>query len=482
MIDGSSQVRKGKTLQAMMAASGRTNQAKALQRMANPGAAAQNNTGLPDQLKSGIERLSGMSMDHVKVNYNSARPAQLNAHAFAQGSEIHVAPGQERHVPHEAWHVVQQAQGRVKPTVQMKTGVPVNDDAALESEADVMGANAQRTGTVQRKGRVEWSALEGHKDKDAIKEKVDAARLARITAKDAARNAWLPENGAVNGKYAVKDDAFNIAMEAARKQYGLDMLTIKEKYALNDKQFVTGKKYYGTETDGIWKRPDGKQYVEDSNGIFTSRFVRRELNKHDLHQIERGQPLTSRGASKHVKGVKGKKASVDRPKVKEVKGYGDPNKAGTDFDFDEREFLQQSSGGGKNQFALSHTATRHPILSNDHKNFGKRGPKDKLTDRHGRIVMDLSKIGKAERRAQWSLAPEEEGGHKIRRAHGFGDEWMRKRRNKVTSSGYRNMEVVTKDVPVASVAAKQIGWEGDDALGANVSPAGQWFEGHRNPK
>jgi hypothetical protein len=59
---------------------------------------------------------------------------------------------------------------------------------------------------------------------------------------------------------------------------------------------------------------------------------------------------------------------------------------------------------------------------------------------------------------------------------------MRKRRNKVTSSGYRNMEVVTKDVPVASVAAKQIGWEGDDALGANVSPAGQWFEGHRNPK
>jgi hypothetical protein len=101
-----------------------------------------NNTGLPDNLKTGIENLSGMSMDHVKVHYNSGRPAQLQAHAYAQGSEIHMAPGQEKHLPHEAWHVVQQAQGRVKPTVQMKSGVPVNDDAGLEHEADVMGAEA----------------------------------------------------------------------------------------------------------------------------------------------------------------------------------------------------------------------------------------------------------------------------------------------------------------------------------------------------
>lgn len=79
-----------------------------------------NKTGLPDQLKSGVENLSGMSLDHVKVHYNSSQPAQLNAHAYAQGNEIHVAPGQERHLPHETWHVVQQAQGRVKPTVQMQ--------------------------------------------------------------------------------------------------------------------------------------------------------------------------------------------------------------------------------------------------------------------------------------------------------------------------------------------------------------------------
>ncbi|MCB1937011.1 MAG: DUF4157 domain-containing protein [Nitrosomonas sp.] len=111
-------------------------------------AAKQNNTGLPDNLKSGIEHLSGMSMDNVKVHYNSSQPEQLNAHAYAQGTDIHLAPGQEKHLPHEAWHVVQQAQGRVKPTMQM-AGQQVNDDESLEAEADVMGERAVSAGVVQ---------------------------------------------------------------------------------------------------------------------------------------------------------------------------------------------------------------------------------------------------------------------------------------------------------------------------------------------
>jgi hypothetical protein len=101
-----------------------------------------NNTGLPDNLKSGIENLSGHSMDDVKVHYNSSQPAQLNAHAYAQGTDIHIASGQEKHLPHEAWHVVQQKQGRVRPTLQMKGKVNVNDDTGLENEADIMGARA----------------------------------------------------------------------------------------------------------------------------------------------------------------------------------------------------------------------------------------------------------------------------------------------------------------------------------------------------
>ena len=85
-------------------------------------------------------------MSGVNVHYNSPEPAQLNAHAYAQGNNIHVAPGQEKHLPHEAWHVAQQRQGRVKPTKQLKSKVNINDDPLLEKEADIMGAKAQKIG------------------------------------------------------------------------------------------------------------------------------------------------------------------------------------------------------------------------------------------------------------------------------------------------------------------------------------------------
>ena len=100
-----------------------------------------NNTGMPDNLKSGIESLSGFSMDDVRVHYNSSKPATVQALAYTQGTDIHVAPGQEKHLPHEAWHVAQQMAGRVSPTTNIK-GMPVNDNAALEHEADVMGEKA----------------------------------------------------------------------------------------------------------------------------------------------------------------------------------------------------------------------------------------------------------------------------------------------------------------------------------------------------
>ncbi len=100
-----------------------------------------NKTGLPDNLKSGIETLSGMSLDHVRVHYNSAKPAQLNAHAYAQGSDIHLGPGQEHRLPHEAWHVVQQAQGRVGDNQRSHIGLG-GDAASLERQADLL---AKRT-------------------------------------------------------------------------------------------------------------------------------------------------------------------------------------------------------------------------------------------------------------------------------------------------------------------------------------------------
>ena len=96
---------------------------------------------LPASLRAGIERLSGLAMDDVRVHRNSGAPARYDAHAYAQGEDIHLAPGQDHHLPHEAWHIVQQAQGRVAPTT-VAHGVGINDDPGLEREADLMGARA----------------------------------------------------------------------------------------------------------------------------------------------------------------------------------------------------------------------------------------------------------------------------------------------------------------------------------------------------
>lgn len=112
--------------------------------------AARTTSNLPDRLRTGIEALSGVSMEGVQVHHDSPRPAEMHALAFTQGDDIHVAPGQARHLPHEAWHVVQQRQGRVAATRQLKSGVGLNDDAALEREADVMGARALTTGAASR--------------------------------------------------------------------------------------------------------------------------------------------------------------------------------------------------------------------------------------------------------------------------------------------------------------------------------------------
>lgn len=126
-----------------------------------------NNTGLPDNLKTGIENLSGYSMDDVKVHYNSSQPARLQAHAYAQGADIHLAPGREKDLAHEAWHVVQQKQGIVKPSLQIpasgKAKIGINNDPALEHEADILG---QRALLMEAKGQAA-PGIQGARTSDA---------------------------------------------------------------------------------------------------------------------------------------------------------------------------------------------------------------------------------------------------------------------------------------------------------------------------
>lgn len=112
------------------------------------GSAENRAPGLPGPLRAGLETLSGKDLSGIRVYYNAPAPAQLNALAYTQGRDIHVGPGQEKHLAHEGWHAVQQLEGRVRPQMKVK-GFPLNDDDGLEKEADVMGAKALRLGRDQ---------------------------------------------------------------------------------------------------------------------------------------------------------------------------------------------------------------------------------------------------------------------------------------------------------------------------------------------
>ncbi|MFF2090095.1 DUF4157 domain-containing protein [Paenibacillus sp. NPDC058174] len=146
-------------------------------------------TGIPDELKTGLKHLSGMDLSDVRVHRNSPDPARLNALAYAQGSDIHLGPGEETHLPHEAWHVVQQRQGRVTPSMEMG-GIAVNDDASLEQEADTMGARASAIG-------MKGASPSGKGTTDGADKDEQTNALAQVNGQATAQLMW---NGLGNKK------------------------------------------------------------------------------------------------------------------------------------------------------------------------------------------------------------------------------------------------------------------------------------------
>jgi len=207
-----------------------------------------NNTGLPDNLKNGIEQLGGYSMDDVQVHYNSDKPAQLHAHAYAQGTDIHVGPGQEKHLPHEAWHVVQQKQGRVRPTMQMKGGVDVNDDAGLENEADVMGGKALQmkgdeskvnlsNGIANREGSIQryvWEPVQNNGDENAPDEH-HLSRFQVLGALSVEQRDYLDNNdGAMAEFNEWVTGPERLSLDEIRNKLSLLMKGIKTKNDISD--------------------------------------------------------------------------------------------------------------------------------------------------------------------------------------------------------------------------------------------------------
>lgn len=94
---------------------------------------------LPKSLQRAVQLLTGEDVSDVRVHYSSLKPHSIGAHAYTQGKDIYLAPGQAHHLAHETWHVVQQKQGRVAANKSLR-GMPLNDEVELEHEAEIMAA------------------------------------------------------------------------------------------------------------------------------------------------------------------------------------------------------------------------------------------------------------------------------------------------------------------------------------------------------
>ncbi|MDQ6422316.1 DUF4157 domain-containing protein [Paenibacillus sp. LHD-117] len=111
---------------------------------------ASDRSKMPPAIQAKMESSFGADFSDVRIHAGSPKASAAGALAYAQGSDIHFAPGQynpdnksgQRLLGHELAHVVQQKQGRVSPTAQLASGMPLNDNPALEREADLLGARA----------------------------------------------------------------------------------------------------------------------------------------------------------------------------------------------------------------------------------------------------------------------------------------------------------------------------------------------------
>ncbi|MGH1337750.1 MAG: hypothetical protein ACRBFS_16640 [Aureispira sp.] len=104
-----------------------------------------NKTGIPDRLKAVVEHFSQVSLNEVRVHYNSDKPAAIGAAAYAEYPNIYIAPGAEKHLAEEVWHIVQQMKGEASATTEFQGGKKGNDDPNLEKKAVKEGTKMEQT-------------------------------------------------------------------------------------------------------------------------------------------------------------------------------------------------------------------------------------------------------------------------------------------------------------------------------------------------
>ena len=292
----------------------------AVQSRQSPGAEpvqmkADNNTGLPDALKTGVEQLSGIDMSEVRVHYNSDKPAQMGALAYTQGTDIHVAAGQEMHLPHEAWHVVQQAQQRVQPTVQLK-GAAVNDELGLEREADEKGRRSLKAGENEQTLGLDSIAKDINKAAGGtdIIQKMDNGEEEKEKAPSEEEEKEEEKSGSEEELEEEKEKSGSEEeLEKEKEGSGSEEeLEEKKKGSGSEDELEEEKESSGGE-DELSEGYNKRQEAEKKKAIRKFNFETRHLKQKDNSGHGKGKRITS--GSKRDKHQVGQKRKTDRKKT-----------------------------------------------------------------------------------------------------------------------------------------------------------------------
>jgi|GEM_PF-6815388 len=148
--------------------------------------------GLPNEVNNKMQTAFNADFSDVNIIKDSQESKDIGAFAFTQGSDVHFAPGKfqpftpkgQELIGHELAHVVQQDEGKVEETT--KTGNrSINDNPALEKEADVKGKKAAQTKPTKEK-------KEGKKGEKAPKGKAKPKQKKKPTPKKAVAQTKLP--------------------------------------------------------------------------------------------------------------------------------------------------------------------------------------------------------------------------------------------------------------------------------------------------
>ncbi len=110
-----------------------------------------NKTGIPDDLKTNTENVLKVSLNKIKVHYNSKEPEKVDAHSLTKGNHVYIGPGREEDLPHELIHAGKHQEEGVQPTMTTQDGVGINGDVSKEKEAETLATKAKRNQSVPSK-------------------------------------------------------------------------------------------------------------------------------------------------------------------------------------------------------------------------------------------------------------------------------------------------------------------------------------------